>query len=189
MTKTPDLRMRLRMDTTPQHHRLDALVSEFDLTRHEGMRHFLLMQARMLGGLRVRATGALSADMIADLHDRAVHDLGDLQVDRHAMTAVQVPSLHPSAIDYVMAGSRLGTTILKQRWEAAGDPDLRKIDRYFSAPHYREVWQAFCQVAGQMPADSREADLICADATRLFSCYAVCAEQIGAAPQKVVVRN
>ena len=132
------------------------------------------MQSAALRATLPRAQGAATRDCIVDLSARADSDLCTLGVSPVA-NVVEMPPLHPLAIDYVIAGSRLGTQVLRQRWRAATDPAVRAAASYFSAPGYIDLWKSFCDTSGAMPAVGVIADRIVSDADRVLAMYLACA--------------
>lgn len=165
------LRERLRYDTHVMHNQVDAMVSEFDLTTVDGLSCLLRMQSAALGLIIPHTTEAQSSYAIRDLHERAVSDLRQLKEEVVLPYDQSVEALHPYAIDYVIAGSRLGSQILKKRWLSATDDRVRQADAYFSAPSYIEVWKSFCVSAEEMQPDGEVADQIVRDADRIFQLY------------------
>ena len=169
-----NLRARLRTDTRTSHEELDREVSSFDLTRPDGFACFLRMQATALNTLRGNIMSQASAEMVCDLLERAEADLRQLgyPVDERQM---KLDVVHPMAIDYVIAGSRLGTQILKKRWFSATDAKVRSAASYFCAPSYIEAWAAFRANAEKMPSTGPLADQIIRDTDRIFQIYRECA--------------
>lgn len=168
------LRARLRMDTHLAHERLDEEVSRFDLTTPYGFLCFLSMQSSAFQTLSALELSAQTSAMMRDLSERAARDL------RHLGSLTQKPAatiepVHPLAIDYAIAGSRLGSQLLKKRWQSATDPQVRRASAYFSAPSYIKMWTSFCETTAAMPAAGPFADQIVRDAGRIFHMYLECA--------------
>jgi len=171
------LRARLRAQTASAHYRLDTRVSGWDLVDRHGLAAFLGMQRRALGALRPYARGDLSQDMMDDLHARAGADLTILGCDASVPTRDLPVAPMSLALDYVIAGSRLGSALLGKRWLGARDMQVRRASAYFSAPSYIEVWQTFCAQAARLPAEGLAADRIVCDANHIFQFYDHCASQ------------
>lgn len=176
MTETPHstLRLRLQTETRASHEDLDRTVSRFDLRTRDGFELFLQMQSVALRAIAPHAAQSTIAECIDDLLARAETDLRAIGAWAHR-DAMEVGSLHPLAIDYVIAGSRLGTKVLRTRWLDADDPDVRQADAYFSVPSYIELWKSFCETANAMPSAGDVADQIVCDADRIFKLYHMCA--------------
>ena len=168
------LRTRLRSDTRATHDDLDRHVSLFDLTTQPGFLNFIQMQCAAMRSIAPHAKNARSLHALNDLMQRAESDLRTFApTDR--TRALQMRPVHPLAIDYVVAGSRLGTQVLKKRWLAANDPDVRRADAYFTAPSYIEVWKAFCETSEAMAPNGPLAEQITQDVDLIFQVYQECA--------------
>ena len=170
-TPLPDrnnLRTRLRHDTQIEHQRLDACVSQMDLTTVGGLRAFLQMQALALPALLKISDTAHCVPMMRALLHAARSDLVTL-------AHKDMPPAHPLAIDYVVSGSRLGSTILKKRWQSASDPAVHAANAYFSAPDYLACWKTFCATSATIDASAALSDRVIADAAALLDFYRRCA--------------
>ena len=164
------LRRRLRTDLADRHARLDAGFSRFDLTTRAGLTGFLAAHRAAFaaidpapGGL---TGGPLLARMIAAL---------DTDLDRLGQgPGPDLPVLRlrrPMAQDYVLLGSRLGSQLLRRRWAAASDPDLRAAGAYLSLPAMTGDWQAFCTRTQALPGFGAVADETVCEAGRLFDLF------------------
>lgn len=99
-------------------------------------------------------------------------DLKSVSTD-HALPEATLPSdLEPLAIDYMVAGSRLGTNILRKSWAAAVNPLVLQADGYFGLPIDPSLWQETCQALAVVPTNSSHADAITADTRILFQLFA-----------------
>lgn len=166
-----DLRLRLRCDTRAAHEQLDAVVSRFELTTAEGLGRFMTLHARCLTAILSSNPQCRAHAMLSDLRNRAQHDAVTLCAPM-ATGACHAPASHDLAIDYVMAGSRLGSAVLKRRWQGATVHDVRAADAYFTAPDYISNWMSFCAMAGAEPATGAAADRVVGDARALLDLYA-----------------
>lgn len=177
--RTMTLRARLRADTKAAHVALDDLVGGFDLADAEGLRGFLTMQALAFRGLGRISQKARTAGLIRDL-ERAVHldleTLGHKRPEGAELPEITAP-VEGLAVDYLVAGSRLGSTVLRKRWGAATHPQVKAADRYFGGPDHLEHWRAFVSRAEKVPGLGPEADRVVADAVDLFSFQSACAKQ------------
>ena len=77
----------------------------------------------------------------------------------------------PLAIDYVVLGSRLGSSVLKRHWAQAEDPRVRDASCYFSAPAQVRRWQAFCRQTREMSPKNAAADRAVDDTRRIFALF------------------
>ncbi|MEL6957859.1 MAG: biliverdin-producing heme oxygenase [Pseudomonadota bacterium] len=180
MTRTvsTSLRARLREDTRERHHALDQRVSSYDLTTPSGFMCFLTMQVTALRSIEPHAKDAASYNAIQDLRARAQADLHHFDQPRPMGRAIKAPSA--LAVDYMIGGSRLGTQVLKRRWQDARDPLVRKASAYFTAPSYIDLWQGFCATAERIPPYGAVADRIVNDVDDLFSFYVECSHAFAA---------
>ena len=167
------LRARLRADTRLAHEQLDQEVSRFDLTTPNGLLRFLSMQSAALQTLSASEVSSQMGAMIRDLIERAALDLRQLESSTQKPAAAIEP-VHPLAIEYAIAGSRLGSQLLKKRWQAATDPQVRRACAYFSAPSYTDTWARFCDTTETMSSTGPLADQIVRDANRIFHLYREC---------------
>lgn len=167
------LRDRLRAETRPAHDALDTRLAHVDVSSVDGLAVFLRMQARALGVLSECDAGNISKLMISDLAHRARTDLAVLghQVPPVAVPPVDAARLHPDAVDYVLAGSRLGNAMLKKRWRSSTQPDVRHAAAFFTAPDYLDVWKSFCTGAGMCDARLPGNETIVTDARAVFALF------------------
>ncbi|MGR3806180.1 heme oxygenase-like domain-containing protein [Marinibacterium profundimaris] len=182
------LRDRLRSDTAELHHALDAALGAFDLHAPEGLAGFLRANER--GFAALGASTLLEPEDPA--HDTAYEDATDAAFDGRALAAdlagrlradlaglgaatrpaaAPLSALCPVAVDYVVLGSRLGSTVLARHWRAATDPRVRGAAAYFSAPARVTEWQAFCKRTCDMRPDGADADRILDDTCRILRLF------------------
>ncbi|SFR05158.1 hypothetical protein [Poseidonocella sedimentorum] len=165
------LRNRLRRDLSASHGVLDERVSLFSLTDRRGFTGFLRMQQAALGRLQQAEAGGLTRALIPALLARTEADLAELNAAPLSPHPAPLHPLDPLAVDYVIAGSRLGTVLLRARWAASENPDVQRAAQYFSAPDGLDIWRAVAETARAMPAETRQADRIVADAAALLTLY------------------
>ena len=170
-----NLRDRLRQDTKVAHEMLDNTVSHYDLATASGLAGFLQMHAHALQYLLACPSDAACTPLMADLLERVRDDLTILDASPCDVSLPAPARLEGLAIDYVVAGSRLGTQVLKTRWEAASDPIVRKASHYFTAPKYIEYWQSFCETTGRILANDPFGQVVLRDAALIFDVYQTCA--------------
>lgn len=164
----PDtLRARLRRDLRAAHDALDDVSAQMTLETLEGYVSFLGMHAFGMGAIEGLACGDDVAAMRADLLQRVRGDL--VALGQTVPTPPSAPpQIDPLAIAYVLAGSRLGNAVLRQRWERGELARSGVPSAFITAPDYHEVWRAFCAQAREMPATGPAADRIVADSDQLF---------------------
>lgn len=160
------LRSRLRADTAERHACLDRAISTIDIATRAGFVRF--MQTHQGAFRAVDAAAPLPA--LRDLADRAGRDLDQLGAPEAPAPDGAGP-LDPLAVDYVLQGSRLGTKVLKRRWQASDDPEVRAADAYFDAPIDPGGWRATCDALAGQSASGPVADRIVTDALRIFDIF------------------
>ncbi len=171
LTTYTTLRWRLRADLKEDHDRLDRAVTNFDLRTSGGLAAFLRLQEAALTRLCPLAPAAGVAAAMWDLRDRARSDLASLGVTRLEGTLPPMGVPHPLSVDYVIAGSRLGSRILRARWEEASDPSVKAARAYMTAPDYVGLWREFCEASEQLPATGEYADRVTEGAAAIFRLY------------------
>ena len=171
------LRERLRRETRSLHECLDARVSCFDVRDPAGLARFLSLHMAAFDRMARPDPDAGLAAAMTDLRARALTDLEALGYAAPQSPAGAPIRYHPVAMSYVVAGSRLGGTVLRTRWLAATDPAVRCARVYFDAPDYLDLWRAFCDTAGRTLAEGPDADRVVDDARRVFEMYIDLAER------------
>lgn len=158
-------RWDLKRATQDDHDALDHHVSKLDLRNRVDLARFFQMHLISFQAMTdTRPDQALNA-MIAALH-------ADLKVLGNQTTAPPIaplPAYHPIAGQYICSGSRMGTRVLRRRWQTATDADVRAASHYFELelPEDRavDVWSDLDQVG----PNSAAAKTIIADTKSLFS--------------------
>lgn len=170
------LRERLRQDLAGDHDRLDQLVSTFDLTTVAGLGQFLSMHAMGVAGIAREGHPADVTGVMEDLIARAQADLAvlGLGVPDHGADApaLQVDGL---ALRYVLGGAQMGTAVLRRRWAAASDPQVRAASAFFGGARHADLWNVFLAEVADHAATGPCADRIVADGRRLFVHFHHCA--------------
>lgn len=181
MHQTP-LRSRLREDLAPRHERLDACFSRFDLTTRPGLSGFLAAHRAAFAAIRP-APGGLTGQALLDRMIAAL----DTDLDRlgHESLPTLAPCRlsQPMAQDYVLLGSRLGSQLLRRRWEAGRDPELHAAGSYLSLPPMAAEWRAFCLRASAQPGLGTEADRVIAEAGGLFDLFLTAGQDAALPPR------
>lgn len=84
---------------------------------------------------------------------------------------VQMYAFHPLAGRYILAGSRMGTQVLRKRWLRSENQTVRAADSYFTLPTDVSDWKAVCAELSKIPADGPLASTIKEDTRMLFTCF------------------
>ena len=167
------LRDRMRLDTADLHAALDARLGAFDLRDPADLAGFLRINERgfaAIAGAGPDGAVCMGRSIAADLARRIRSDLDRLGTS--PLPAVAAPEdPDPLAIDYVVLGSRLGSSVLKRHWAQAEDPRVREASCYFSAPAQVRRWQAFCRQTREMSPKNAAADRAVDDTRRIFALF------------------
>ena len=141
-----------------------------DLETYAGYVAFLRLQEAGLTAVFDAVSRADVTEMCDDLLERLRFDLARLGADTVAVMSPP-PGLHPLAVTYVLSGSRLGSSVLRQRWENGALAQSGLPAAYMKAPEYLEIWRAFCSEARNLPATGAVADQIVSDAIKVFQVF------------------
>lgn len=176
---TPTFRERLRVETRPAHETLDALISTLDVSTREGFKAFCdihlscFTQLRDLPNLD-SATAALLTRVTQALR-------GDLKTLGHTLSplCVQISrTTDPTAVAYVVGGSRLGSKVLKARWAVSSDQEVQAAASYFAQPAEGPYWKAVCADLAQIAPDSVRAANVVTDTKAVFEMFVSAHRQI-----------
>lgn len=170
--KDDTLRARLRRETAVEHDRLDAAVSQLDLSERTGFVTFLAMQdAAFTAMIDAELAGHfVTPSALEELREacrRDLTDLGSVPVDPPEVSR----STRAEAVDHIILGSRLGTAVLRPGWRASADADVRAASRYFELPLLQSVWRLHCTALDAQDARGTDADAIRDDARALFGLF------------------
>lgn len=166
------LRRRLRDETSAAHTALDQHVSQLDLQTLSGLKRYVCMYATALEGLLAVVDASPTRDAIADLHARSKRDLNHLGGATCSQSIGFTPD--PLAVDYVVLGSRLGSAVLKKRWNGASDRAVLAVNALFSAPSYLPLWNAFCDQLAHSATSPAAANRVIQHANALFAFFDRC---------------
>ncbi len=157
----------LREETRATHDVMDALFSQLDLARAGDFVRFCRVHLacfRALGSVCAHpGMTAATADLSADLESLGLYGADDVQFSG--------PDPDPLAVDYVFAGSRLGTKVLRRRWSASGDPAVLAASRYFTAEGDPLAWPRVCAALDNVPTGSARADRIVSDTIAIYGLF------------------
>lgn len=178
------IRQDLRVKTADNHARVDELISRHDLTRPEGLAAFLainhLAYTSISRHLRPHS-GFTLPRLSLDEIEADLASLGAGIPTWHAEPDME--TAHPIGIIYVIAGSRLGGTVLHTRWQQTDDSNIRLAGRFLSQMTDRSCWTDFLvQVSNARISQSEFIDIVesakccfsifeaaCHDVTRKFA--------------------
>ena len=160
--------------TRDDHQCLDDLFSALDITRRVDYAHFVAVHLAVFEVLKRHVSPAsltrrqLLAGLACLQRDLATLGQRDMEIKAEHGEAGQ---FDPLAVDYVVAGSRLGLKVLKARWESSPDRLVRAANAYFRLPNVTP-WRDVCHALSTVPVDSARAGAITRDTRRIFNLFA-----------------
>lgn len=162
----------LRHASRPDHDRVDAAFSDLDLADRADFAVFCRIHMACFAALARQpdldhATVALLARAQAAL----ARDLAHLGEDATAPDPRIGHAFDPDAVAYVVAGSRLGSQVLRKRWAQTTDPTLRAANCYFTLPGDGAHWKDVCHALSQISPDGPRAQRIVADTKAIFAMF------------------
>ena len=174
-----DFRTQLRLETAADHDRVDTLFTGIDIAEFAGFTRFLEIHLACFRMMLTRSTGndgvfAILIDLIRRIED----DLSTLGVWEIDQPSLQLDKIDPLALDYMVAGSRLGTKVLRKRWGSTDDRRVRAAERYFGFEGGSEYWKTVCNMLSAIPADSERAATITRDVKALFALFVNCHDRV-----------
>ena len=167
-----DFRVVLKERTRQHHARLDRSMSELDLSTASGLATFLQIHALCFAELRV----AVECDIrlqrqLDDLIVSARTDLATLGREEPPRVVFKLGALDPLAVEYVVEGSRLGTRVLKRRWQTSHDDRVRRASAYFSRPAVPNAWRDVCERLSDIPTEDVRAERVIVETCAIFDLF------------------
>ena len=178
-----DLRAVLRAATADSHIRLDRLLTSCELTRLEGYRRFLSINAAALipteAALRNSGAAELVPDWVARTRSSAlINDLDLLEAIPVPLPAPRTRLTYFEILGalYVLEGSRLGAQYLWQTVKTSSDPRILNATAFLRHGSGQRLWQSFLHLLqNQEPSPQDQADAVSA-ARATFSRYLLAAD-------------
>ena len=168
-----DFRWLLKDQTSSEHDRLDTLLSALDVSSFDGLAGFLAIHRHCFNAMLPAAVpGDDAFAALVEMIRCIDSDLGALGVECTAGLVPPLGPVHGLALDYVLEGSRLGTKVLRRRWEASDDPRVRAANAYFMITPVPGRWRDVCAALSAVAPDSPEAAQITRDTEKLFALFA-----------------
>lgn len=164
------LRDALRNETRDAHDIVDAAFGALNLADRDDYRRFLAAHFMataplqpILGQFCEQQLGRPAPDFLGQLRS----DLVALDIDANGLPALDQPGdLDPRAVAYVMAGSRLGLSMLRrQPYWGKGDENSSS---YMEDGEGIMLWRALLDWFAGQQADQAEVETVCAAARRCF---------------------
>ncbi|KCZ56302.1 hypothetical protein HY29_09635 [Hyphomonas beringensis] len=151
------LRARLKAETAEDHARLDAMMSQHDLTTPEGLAVYLQINYLALTCLEPVITGHQDLPPPRLLLSEIRQDLSELGAPLPRWEDQPDPGQpHPLGLIYVIAGSSLGARFLYLQWQKAENPAVQNAGRYLSSLKAESDWNLFLGHASEIDADEAE---------------------------------
>ena len=168
-------RHELKALTRVDHAHLDDLFSALDITRRVDYARFIGVHLAVFEVLRPHLSPAslTRPQLLAGLAclQRDLATLGQRRLETQAGHG-EADGLDPLAVDYVVAGSRLGLKVLQARWAGSADPLVLAAGAYFTQPFAASPWPKVCRALSKVPVDSARAGAITRDTRRIFDLFA-----------------
>lgn len=187
-----DYRSALQSATAPQHREIDAMFGAFDLTRRHGLTQFLTAQAIGMQACQPHAA-RFAQDVLggaAPDYERLLQvDLAALGVDANHLPRVELPAhiglpqIWDAGVFYVVAGSRMGAAVLRQRATALtpGGP-AHSACGYFTTGDGPAQWRQFRQWLASAAVSPGDLPGMIAAAKATFDLFAQAARLAAAGP-------
>jgi len=165
-------RFVLRHATLADHERVDRLLSDLDIASHNGLCRFLTIHSVCFFAMREAAPeDSIAYIALTDMLHRTESDLKTLGGAAGHRSDQALHPINLLALDYVIEGSRLGSRVLKTRWQATTDADVARADAYFSMPPVPGRWREVCDTLSSIPPNSAQAARIVRDTATLFDLF------------------
>lgn len=170
---TQNLRYMLRHETRPEHDQLDEMVSRLDMACRRDFGTFVDVHLDCFTAMQRRLSqNSLSTLVLSGMIDGLKADSDLMRRSPSRTVTATLPDLDPLAIDYIVAGSRLGSKVLQKRWATSKDTIVRRANHYFDHTSDPMLWRETCDALSGVPAGSQRAQTIVRDSKILFQFFA-----------------
>ncbi|MCQ8185908.1 biliverdin-producing heme oxygenase [Parvularcula maris] len=169
--RAPSLRFLLKQQTAETHQKTDDALSLLELGTPQGLAGFLRTHARALGVIEpfLQADGRYPAPPRLGLLREDLAALGASMPG--ASLAALPPDTHPLGVAYVIAGSALGTEVLRRRWLDEGTEETRVAYRFLSDDRMKGYWGRVLTALGEAQPSEDEVEKIVEGAEAAFGIY------------------
>lgn len=157
----------LRTDTRRDHERLDSLISSLDISKRQDFARFCNIHDMCFCAL----TAQCSDDELSELVIALERDLQTLTGSHAVHPRIELRTVDPLAVSYIVGGSRMGTKVLRTRWGKSSDPLVISANSYFSLHYDRTRWRKVCNELSEIPVGSTRAKIIVADTLQIFDLF------------------
>ena len=171
--RSGDLRLWLRQETGALHDRLDHGMSGLDLTSRHGLEAFLISHVYGLRAVLGTARQFVLGDLMVDMPDYLAMAQADLRAmgvnaPQSSLAVETRPTDGPGAC-YVILGSRLGMSVLRQRGYWRGG-DFRH-SAYMDDGSEKQAWSALLDWLGARSDDQTAREAVLTGAQNAFSAF------------------
>lgn len=176
------LRTHLQAVTAGHHRDTEALFDRFDMQSVSGLGGFLRAHAAALDAVvaaanRNAATGL--SESIHPLRNAVTIDLATLgEIEKIPEIRFPDEKWHSAGVTYVIAGSRLGATVLTRRLASARDESIRTAQQYLRCPEGDRLWLDFKMLDQASSFKQDESDAAAHAAIATFECFAAAATRV-----------
>ncbi|MDA8585045.1 hypothetical protein N9L47_02135 [Rhodobacteraceae bacterium] len=162
----------LRDSTRPEHDQLDDMIGALNISDRDAFACFVNLHIICFQTMSEAAEkGSYSHELLCQMVHSLALDLDELGAKQLAYV-VPLPKISdPLAIDYLVAGSRLGTKVLKKRWSNSNDLIVCRANKYFSLDSDPSFWPSTCQALANVAPESARAKAIVQDTKSLFQLF------------------
>ncbi len=182
-----NFRHALREQTRTDHDLLDRMISTLDIARLRDFRVFLQIHHSCFLVIQARSLGqGLSMVALSNMIDGLAADLDVVSDNRRTIDLPTPSALDPLSVDYMVAGSRLGSKILRKRWQTSTDPCVQRANSYFGQAIDPKLWPKTCRALSAVPPSSARADAIVEDTRTQFQLFAAAFAKIVTAEDTLV---
>ena len=148
------------------------MITTLDIARLDDFTSFLQIHLSCFVAMQSRTTDqSISMSTLSDMIAGLATDL-NIVSGKPATLHMPLPRvLDPLSIDYMVAGSRLGSKILCKRWGASTDPRVQRANNYFGQTGDPKLWPETCRALTAISADSPRAAAIVKDTKSQFQLF------------------
>ena len=164
-----NFRSQLRVKTRPEHDATECLFDPFLRDPMPKLGWYLAAQRAGLAALFTdqNPDDVLCGALVPDLIDRLDHDLHQMGWQCHPVETSG--PIDPTACDYLVLGSRLGTEVIRRNIFGSGAHQT--VPSYFQAPFDTNLWRVHCATLDQIDPTTKRADHIIIDVRRGFEVF------------------
>ena len=177
--------MILRQRSFAQHDQLDQMFRTVDISQRDGFALFASVHRTCFQAMSDRyPSGGHASEFLGQMVDCLSHDIRIIGATSLDATPELPKQIDPLAIDYLVAGSRMGSKVLLKRWAKSGDPRVQQACHYFGLQGDGQFWKDTCAALSLIAPSSARANEIVTDTQILFGLFIRVFETVSR-PEKV----